>query len=1849
MRRFVKRGRAIAAFILVSKFAIAGGDFFEGRVQTPELKAPERGSIAGQLSQTVFGPSDVNRGAMTLPSPFDVPEERGPIQGSPFPLYSQESGISEWGLGWRANVMIRRSRLRGDVDYGADDFDGPWGRMIKGADGAFYPQGMSPPVRVMVSGETLVAYLPDGARWTFGGDARVTSPRGTYAWYLSSVVNATGRSTRFSYIANASGRQFIKSVAYGGASDNAQVRVEFDYEILKQPFSDYRSGRAVLLDRRVSAVRVSMNAGASFAPRWSYALGYQNDSTGPAFFLTSVQKSFASGATDPPTTYNYAQQADHFASTTPREAPAVTKLAKQLQTRQFLPPTFSTAVDVDLDGRVDLELAFDNQTLVQRDDSFEVVPAPPNAAAIERGCRFRPSAIAPARVLARVTPTDAEPRVWATESGASDSNVKICRLDGSALYTSIVKGVWGLGATTRLADLNRDGKPDFIRVGEGRYFVLPNTSSGDAVSFGPTVRGELQPAFTPDAVWIEDANGDGLGDLIASVGGNVVIWNATGPHTFEERGKTFRFFDGPTELTNLADYDILWFDANKDGLVDALLSTGTSYYLYTNRGDSFQRVKLPALSQLSLAATKPVPLDLVGSGNTEFIYFEHSAAKTVAIDSAGASLLASVNDGKGTEISFRYGRAAASRGIRSRPTVLKELDIKRVGYAPVTYEFNYAQPTVHSVGHFLVGFDTVVRRGALETNTMSFRNDDRTSGLLLSSIVADALAPTVEQVAYREYEDATLAGLPWARLKSSGEGFRSTDPIAPRVLLETTTIGAYSQGVCPRDIELSTSHGTRKTNYTYASIAAFSRHFSCFSATTRVRGEHTDARFNFDHSARIERDARGLPTTIALLGPDEPVVVQNVTYTDDGLVESISSPAKGEVRASYDASTRLLASVTAADGVTQSVTDRDRATDAVREITTDRGSLKLHQRFRYDSRERLASRWDDLGAATEAKPNARITYRYASTSENTAGLIQVETLVRGGASPVVRRSAELLTAGGESIATGGLIPEGWLLGSIAARDPSVRRTELFRGSPIHGDIASLRIADAIRTAASVGSSTHSLFGATVESTTQFHQDARRIDRSTFSLGGDLVVATTENGLFSTSARYDAAKRTTESKDASGASWKYRYDALGRLREVTLPGGQKQFDKYDAYARRSAVVREGLLQIDYTFDRLTGDVSDVKYSASSGGAMRSVHYARDGIGRVTVETHRDEQAKSDLRYQYYFDGSSPDEPKRRDNLGLLTGVHGPGYYKRFDYRADGSMRRFVFTVDGFGELDTSFRFDDDGAVRGRAVAAKGSDGKLISAVTTETTRDAFGRASGTLLQGGEFASYGYDKEGSLDWAQFANGDVVTFQYDRLTRERVGLNQNSGAWASANSRRMNNRGLIAHEDIDVAGDRRRRAYTYGPEAYLTAAKDERESFGYQYSPSGEVASSASLTRDRLGRVDVVNGWRVTYGPNGHIQTANRGGRTLRYLYDESGLKIAKFEQEKPAVMFPADGSMFDSASGLIEPVSVEGQVVGFLHHGISGAAPRFEMRSVDARDTILSNGGGAANFASPYGARAEHPAHAQAIDFARKGYDSDIGTLRIGVRDYDPATGLFLQPDALYLETLSKCVESPVSCNLYSYGKNNPLSHIDPSGSDAVDIRARQLEAAFAKDFESGMRMAEARAVGAIIGASIALAAPAAASAQALGLSVAVRVPGAVEAATALVAGLNEAAGAVGTGAALATAGAVGNAIASEVTVLYRGVVPAELASIEQTGKFLNLGSVEGKFFSKTAEGVTSFARYATAAFKDPPYTLVRTEILTRQLTPEMLATVDRGIPAVVIPNDTLPQLAPTIVPFMVLPK
>ncbi|WP_394850766.1 FG-GAP-like repeat-containing protein [Pendulispora brunnea] len=1672
----------ILAAAVVASFASTSSaqttPFTDARVQAPELRAPTRGSLAGQYASLAFGPGDVSRGLFSLPLPVAVPGERGALAAAVIPTYSAEHGLSEWGVGWSVPALvIQRTRVLGDIDYRNDELTGPWGRMILGDDAAWYPLGMKTPVRVVPSGEELVAYLPDGSRWTFGGAVRNTTAAGTYGWYLTDITTATGSNTTFTYEKNTSGRPFLTTVTYGGTKlAPKQYQLTFDYSPLSVSPVDYRSGEPKTLDRRVTAVHARVAQGGAYAERYRYEIAYTEESRGLAFFLTSLQQVFPNGRM-PATTYTYTLGSDYFKEAREQRAAGLDTVLAKNGSDSFQ-PNRSSSFDADLDGRPDLELAFDQRMLRQTNEGWVAEALPPPSSSANSQCRPAAAPSNSPRMVARLRGDSDQLNVLGLIASPSATALFVCERDGTLLSQMQVPGKWEPGPTTRLVDLNHDHQPDFVLVQTGGYKILPNQSTASGVAFGNAITGLLSPSFTPSVAWVYDFNGDGIPDLIAATQTSLVVWFGKGNFAFETKGKSFPVVNTLGQsIGDMSPYQVSFLDANNDGLSDLLLTGGTSPMLFTNSGTMFRQLDMPAFRSSHLPGVRPVVLDLGGTGNTGLAYAKDGLGYAFDLDGPGVGLMSSANDGRGTVVQFAYDRAPPEAGVRLRNSVLARVQVTTTGVDPVVYDYTYGQPTLHSVGKFLVGYGQVQRRSPLDATTESFLNGNDWAGLLVQRTERDDLSSAVERFAFKEYEDARTHGVAWKRVKREGKGWRSTDPSRTDAFFEQTQYLAYERDVCASRTRTITRAGELSTTKTFYDLQAFNESLSCLDKHIIAAGTHADASLDFRHEAELARTHDGLLEGLTLYDANGTALVdQSVIYDIDGLPTSITTPATGTTTYGYDPTTRLLASITGADGVATAVT-RDPITDSIISIGVNRGRGAYVRSFEFDAFERLSASWDNLGRSSQQLPLETYSYRYANG--NLPALVQGTTLVDA-ARGIYARTAEAMTGGGETLAQLHAAPEGWVFDSLSLRERSVRRLTSLTRATANFDVAGLDVPGLYASAQQVGVAQQGLFDLPVVQSQKLHADVERDVTTTLGLSDGLTRTDVENAATSTVTSFDERMHTVGYRDEAGARMTYDYDAFGRVRRVHLADGAEHRIDYDAYGHPIRIDRGGVGAIAYFYDARTGLLRERDFSPPGGGldsVVRKVLYQYDGIGRLVNETHVDVPSGDTQVFRYYHDGASPSSPDTRNARGLLSAVTSEGYTKTLEYRLDGLESHRSTTIAGWRQADVDVTYDDRGRPRGRLIRLRDGRGNLLATNDESFSYDAYGRQAKLDIDGNEFAAYGFDTNDHVASASFsgsyAHGERVNFTYDPLTRTRTGVQTTTAGWTSSLTTRMNARALIGSQDIKVGGTSLRRAFGYSPQRFLASSTDATDAYSYAYDPTGlptriqhdahgtsdvrtlerrgSVLSAGHHfhTFDSLGRVVQRDEVILTYGPNGQVSSASTSTKAWSYLYDETGARIAKLVGGQ-AVAAYLEGGTFVDATSMTEPVVVDGQTVGVLRVTTpAGGAGTKELKvlATDLLGTILSDTNGTARLPSPFGERDVHPDESEAIDYAAKAWDPDLGVVRMGVRDYDPLLARFLTADPLFLEHPEKCIESPSECNLYGYARNLPSQLKDPTGTFA----------------------------------------------------------------------------------------------------------------------------------------------------------------------------------------------------------
>jgi RHS repeat-associated protein len=1641
----------------------AAQSFNDKLVQPPVLAAPARGSITGTLARFEPTVDQLARGSFSIALPVELPAERGQALAALAPSYSPDAGLSEWGMGWQAGIAITRYRVFGDLDYSTDDFASPWGILVEGTDGYYYPQGFATRIRFELDAAShWIGVDGDGTTYEFA--QVVSNARGKYSWHLTSVVTARGATTTLSYVTNPSGRPFLDRVVYGAAGHTTAYRVVLGYTTLTDPFDDYRSGVKLTLDRRVSSVAVEASTPAGYAQRWRYDLAHTTSPLSPVFYLTQLQRTFASGATEPAVVYRYDTGDTTLQNATFHVVPALDGYLQTAGVGAAIQPTQVAQLDVGRDGLVDFEHYYAQATIRQRTTGW-TIEATPMAANPNAACRPAQSTTNKPRLIARLRSADAEAGViGASYSSTLDrTTIHFCDRPGASLGSQVVTGNWAPNASTRLVDLDRDRQPELVRHSSGQVVVLRNGSTPTAYSFAADPAQALTPAYVPDGSWVHDLNGDGLPDLVSRYAGGLTAWFGVGRRKFVAQGLDLGLFDkNGVRVQSLGTYGVWFADANNDGLADVFLSRANGISLFTNRGDELREVTLPAMAALAFTQTNPVISDLEGTGNLQVLFtqFETSflayRAYALPLVTPATGLLVEADDGKGTVIDFHYARLAPQAGAEGRTSLLASMEVTAAGVAPVTTAYTYAGLALHSKAESLLGFQTVQRNAPSLVEIRDFELADDIAPVLRSLVAADLATPDLERVDKWTTELRTHLGIAWRRPTThAARWVRRSDGAT---IERWEEILAYEREFCPTVTVTEDATGTRTDEVTLAAPAALASDLHCLSDTESVLGEHADQALDFLETMAFARASTGEVTEIARIGGAGARVVQTVQYDALGRVTSVARPGRGQTTVTYDPTTGLVSAVVAPDGVTTTVVARDPLTDAVLGLRTTRGLASgFEQTFAYDTLERFAKRWDNLNGGSLANPLARLSYTFARA--DAPGAI-AETRMVDVAAAIGAEAVDLFTGDGEAFATFHRIPQGWAATAMETHDPTLLARDTRRRATLVGqrpDVATF--ATLLAGSRVVGLVHRAGFGHELDTSASIQAGVTRKTVTTLGLDGSaLVAAVTENSALVTRRATAIGGALLWVEDQAGMRTTYTPDVLGRVRRVVLPDlTTTQSVDYDDYGEPVAIARTGTGELHYTYDATTGLVQSTRTGTSTTD-LHTVAYTYDAIGRVIERRHTLVATGAQKTYSFYYDGSSPTLPATAGQVGFLSEVRGPDYRRRDTYRNDGSLASRSIEVLGWRTVAWTFGYFADGSPKEAVrTVTNTATGAVLEQVTHVLGVDGYGRQARLDVNGNRVFDLVYDGLGRLSGATLAGGAVLSTTFDVDTDlptgyATTGPRPTSAAWT------LDARGLVTREITSAAGTTWDRSLTYDARGFLAsstnAAVTETWDFDANGMPSSivDVSGTRELKRvgavltadarqyvyDALGRVAAVDQRTLVYGPDGEIASVVQPAlASVDYVYDETGQRVGKKRGGVPEAVILA--GTYVEATGSYEPVHVGDRIVGVIRAGT------FQLLETDSRGSVLANRtGGAARAVSPFGARATRPDVAAALDYVEKGFDTDLGTVRMGARDYDPYLAQFWTPDPLFLSRIDECARSPVECNLYSYARNNPLTFTDPTG-------------------------------------------------------------------------------------------------------------------------------------------------------------------------------------------------------------
>lgn len=1650
------RSRTLIQFLgilaLTLNWAYAEQPFNDSLVQPLELKSPARGSIAGDLSSVNLSVSggQAATGGFQLKLPLSLPELRGTLIHDFRPTYSPLNSLSEWGMGFQNSISIYRFREEGGLDFATDSLMSPWGLLIRGQTGDYYPKGLSARVRVrMLSPDQLIAFLPDGAKLRFGGPSAFiqTEGKGIYAWFLQEGESALGSKSRFQYMSNPSGALYLSEVLYAEKEGKFQYRVSIQYEGISIPSFDYRSGARIEKDRRVKKVDVqSLTGDGQYSEVYHFVLRYLDTPLSPRFFLTEIQKRFPTGEEEPPVSYTYNDGAQELLGAHWQHLPHLDPLLENKNAVFY--PEYSAQVDLRREGLASFETRI----------GFDLVHLSPGAYQVEKlSTEKSDSACRPVGDVRR-TPRQYFPmRGPKQEYEAVDlypngrqSQLIACSREGQLIARTSLEGSWDLGQLTRLIDLNHRGKPDLIKVFRGGYVISPNQSDeAHPYAFGAVQTKKLIPEVTPLAFWVLDMNGDGIPDLVVKTQSGIFIWYGKGNFEFETQGeyRTFKTASG-RKAENLSNLSLSFVDVNHDGLMDVFLTSKTNTQIFLNTGSDFVEQTIPGLKdKLGLINSYPIIADLKSTGNTQVDIFQAGKAYSAELESPSSGLLISAEDGKGTKLDFRYRRASPEPGIIQRQPLLSEVTTSIVGQKPVRTRYEYQGPRFHSKQGRLLGYEWVTSlRGHSTVQANYIHGDDWASGLLAGTLEQDQLSQ-VSKFSRSTFQNTFFDGIPIQLVEKSENGWtmNSTRPPDAEVISSTETFQAYDEKLCALKIQKESKSNTLFADTEYVYLPRFADHFICHAANITLRGVHADRTFDFSHSLKTSRNEKGQPLQILRVSGAQNQIAQELTYNPQGDLIALRTPATGEIRYSYDVNGRL-SQIAFPDGKVSRM-NYDEVRDLPLSIQTLRGNSNDQwiEFFRYNFLGLLSTQWSNLTGGNKDNPDSFYEYYFANHQSGSLARIEASKRI----DRTWSREISFFTAGGTEIAQAEPSSDGLVVSNIKVLDPELDDSTQLGTQFFHHrvDLNSLSLEKLSEGGQELGKIQNTSLGLLEQELHTIQKQVVQFKKYSSQIVPEgLALHRTENSSFLTTSIKDANGNLVRFKDEGNNDYHYSYDALNRLRKIVLPKKEQNKDlthtvQYDGMGRVSLISRDEVGSIEYHYENQTGLIESKIYKDVLGVPVRKVSQSYDSIGRVIQVvylnlTQRNEQPEV---FSYRYDGKLSEGVILPGQIGFLTSVHGPGFSKEFKYRPDGKLLEQKLKLSDETSWVTQIEYRSDRSIFKKTTDIGGSN-RQKKTVAWAFDLDQLGRESKVTVNSQSLLEYKYNKYSEIEKLIFSNDSGLEFSYDEWTHQKNKISK-----SFQNSKKLfetdwtkNNRGLIDQEN--VYGTRRNYVYS-DPRGFLTSSDDTQK---FEYDSIGMIdLPQRQVQTDSSGRITASGSVHYAYNGMGRVSEAvSLPQSRVEYGYDEQGIRLFKKVGGVIREIYQND-AVYDGEF-FYEPLKISGTWVDLIKDGKPLGL------TADMRGSVVLGPSDLLNLPTAYGERTQRDKVSRIVDYVSQGFDPDLGAYRMAQRDYDPKLKRFLTADPLFLESPEKCLESPHECNLYSYAKGNPISYGDPSGLDSALI-------------------------------------------------------------------------------------------------------------------------------------------------------------------------------------------------------
>jgi RHS repeat-associated protein len=488
----------------------------------------------------------------------------------------------------------------------------------------------------------------------------------------------------------------------------------------------------------------------------------------------------------------------------------------------------------------------------------------------------------------------------------------------------------------------------------------------------------------------------------------------------------------------------------------------------------------------------------------------------------------------------------------------------------------------------------------------------------------------------------------------------------------------------------------------------------------------------------------------------------------------------------------------------------------------------------------------------------------------------------------------------------------------------------------------------------------------------------------------------------TTKTYDAAGNVLTATEGRGVTTSYLYDALNRVTQAAPAGGNANIYQYD----------QGVNGIGHltTMTNATGTTTwsynvhgQVRgKTQASGSVTLTTLLPHDTAGRIASMTY---PSGATLIYSYDSNGRVGGIQYQPAGGGAATPLLSGAIYFPFGPAAswiEGNGASYVRT------------FDQDGRIAAIAMPANDNVG---------LTYDLDSRIATIAETGLPTKTFGYNKVGSVN--AYASGAITqTYTYDS-SGNRVSANLSNGGASTSY------------------------AYSYDPHSnrLLGIASSVNEAFGYD--------GGGNTVVDTLPSVSTT----FSYNPRNRLSQSTNGVVTLDYWTNGLGQRVSKVNastglsvaaQVSLAYDPPQTYFMYDEAGHLIgqynnsSGVQQETVWLGDLPIAIiqGGTAYYIAPDHLGAPHQITNGSQAVVWFwdHDPFGNGAPSGGFSYQLRFPGQFSDAATGLYYNGFRDYDPATGRYIESDPIGLAG---------GVNTYAYVGGSPISRTDKSGTDFFD--------------------------------------------------------------------------------------------------------------------------------------------------------------------------------------------------------